>query len=796
MDDKQTLSKTASYGLKTILWALGISVVFFIPWLPLGVVFTKGLLLTLGASIGLILYLVDSISVGRFIIPRGKAWKVFLALVISSVATSFFVSNPTNSFIGSGFDTNTVATLSVAFVYFFLISVWGHGVNFTKYIFKTILVSGMVATAFSAIQLSLDVVGKMPKFFVALGNGNLVGSFHDLAFVITIFIMLLAISIEANFWRGPMKIVSMVFVVLGLFVLFFINYTLLWYLLGFSGLAMLILGLMPKPNSVTEEGIPEPLYSNKKRHFSVVAFLIVFCAFVGVIGSKNITIFLANPPMNFIVNEPRPSIRSNLRIIQNTYYNNPMTGAGLNRFNQSWEMGKHKILGGRLVGSQYWNTTFNSGNSIFLWFITTLGIVGSIFLIWFTLIIGKNIVKIFDKNNLQKVRSRELLIYGFTGLYAFILFLFDVPSTALFILIIALFAIIVVRNQTSSGIMNKEFWFIRDVRHSFFGILGVLALIILSVFVTFVIMSAFYAGYLVNKASSLTVDQAGIAKAQNLIARAINTHGLDSYVRLMVDANLVAVARATNDSEMSAESLRSTITTELSNAVNNARMAIATDPNNYQNYVALLKIQETISQLGDTASYSEAIETSNKILSLSPNNVGIMYRQARLSVAAKEYAKAYDYITNIIAINPSFTDAYILRSQISLLEGNPDKAINEIDEGIKLNNSSAVLPYQRGLIYMNQKNYSKAVESFETALRLSPRALDVYSSLALAYEKLGQKDNVLRVLNIARNYVSDKTQIDSLIAKVNAGGLIGAEEPVTVVEEKEESGNNKTNPAR
>ncbi len=791
MDDKKPLSKTAAYGLKTILWALGLSIVFFIPWLPLGVVFTKGLLLTLGASIGFVLYLIDSISVGRFILPRGNVWKVFLGFVVSAAAASFFVPNPLNSFLGTGFDTNTVSTLSIAFIYFFLISIWGQGVNFTKKIFKTVFISGMIAVVFSTLQLLLNIVGKMPKFFVSLGNGNLVGTFHDLAFFTAIFVVFLAISIESNFWRGPMKIISTIFIVMGLFVIFIINYTFIWYVLGLGGLAMLIMGLMPKPDSTNTDGVPEPVYSSSKRRFSVIAFLIVFCSFVGIIGAKNITVFLANPPINFVVNEPRPSIRANLRIIQNTYYYNPVTGAGLNRFNEAWEMGKHKILGGKLVSSQYWNTTFYTGNSLLLSFVTTAGLVASIFLVWFLVLVAKNIIKLFSKENIARTKPRDLLLYGFTSLFSFILFIVDTPSTALFIVIIAIFASITVRNQVLSGIEPKELWFIRDVRHSFFGILGVIAFVILTVFISFVILSSFYAGYLINRASASTVDRAGIEKAQTLIARAISIHPLDSYIRLLVDSNIVSLVNATNDKNLSAEALRSTVTTELTNAVNNARVAISTDPKNYQNYLTLLKVQDAISQLGDTESYQDAIDNTNKILSLSPNNIGIMYRQARLAVSYKKYSDAYNYINQIIAINPSFIDAYVLRSQISMLEGNSAKAISEIDEGIKSNSSSAVLSYQKGLIYMNDKNYSAAASSFETALRLAPRALDVYSSLALAYEKLGQKDNVLRVLNTARTYIADKTQIDSLIEKVTNGGTLSSTE--TVVVEENSDTNNKTN---
>jgi tetratricopeptide (TPR) repeat protein len=794
MEEKTTtkpsgLSRT---GLKIILTTLGVSIIFFIPFLPVGLVFVKGLILTLGAAIGLIFYFIDCISVGRILLPRGHTWKVFLGLVVASAITSFFVPNPLNSFLGGGFDIMTVSTLSIAFIYFFLINVWGNGLNFTKNIFKTVFITGFVAVVFSILQLVFNLVGQFPKMFVGLSNSNLVGSFYDLAFLLSIFVILLTISIESNFWNGPMKIVSTIGVVMSLGLLFIINYPMLWYVVGFSGLTLLIVGLMPntKASVVNQDGTTtiNSLIS-KTRNFSVIAFLLVFCAFIGIVGSKSIGNFFAAPPMSFSVNEPRPSLRSSLYIVKNTYYYNPLTGAGLNRYNNAWEMGKHKILGGRLVASPFWNVSFIAAYSTFFGFITTLGIVAGVFFVWFLYLIVRNLIKLFSKSSLQKSRPRDILLYGFTSVYAFALIMFNVSNAAIFVVIISIFAMLVARNQTMENVLNKEIVFINDARHSFFGILGLLGGTILTAFVGFVMLGVFYSGYLVNRAALQPATMDGVSKADSNLVRALKLHPLDAYARSAVDLHLIGVSTAIRDQGQSQEMLRNTITTEITAAATNAKLAINLDPKNYQNYVSLLKVQEALFQLGDVSAYSDTINNTKQILNLSPNNVGIIFRQAKAAVLAKNYADAYGFIDQILSINPAFVDAYILRSQIAMIENNPVNAISGLDEAIKIIPNSAALNYQKGLIYTTQNNYNNAVVEFEKALRIAPRSLDIYSSLALTYEKLGQKDAVLRVLTTARQYISDKTQIDSLIEKINNGGRLSsdADEPIIVDEESKDS---------
>ena len=787
---KNTLTFMARMGLKIILLALGISVIFFIPYLPLGLVFSKGIVLTLGATLGLLFYFLDSISIGRFVLPRGNTWKFFFGFVLTSAITSFFVPNPLNSFIGSGFDTMTVSTLAITFVYFFLINVWGNGINFTKYIFKTIFLTGFIAVIFSVAQLIFNIITRFPKFFVELGNSNLVGSFHDLGFLISLFVIFLTISIETNFWRGPMKIISVIGIVMALSILFIINYSLLWYLVGFFGLVLLIIELMPnnKINTINtfNDTVPEPNIGTpyKIRRFCVFAFLLVFCAFIGITGSRSITQFFSSAPVNFSYNEVRPSIGSSLTIIKDTYYNNPLTGAGLNRYNQAWEMGKHKILGGKLISSEYWAASFDNGSSLFMGFIDTLGVVPGILFLIFLYLIIKNILGLFKSDTIHKTRSRDVFVYGFTAVYVLFIFLFDIPNTALFVGIFSIFGLVVSRIQTIKGIVNKEFWFISDSRYSFFAILGTIMAIILLSLVTFIILGSFYAGYLVNRAAYRPATTEGFVAADIDLSKALKIHRLDDYARMNADAHLFSTSNLLKNKDKSQQELSTAVTIELTAAVNNAKLAITLDPKNYQNYMSLLKVQEALVQLGGKDIYVDAISTGNKILTLSPENIGIIFRQAKIATLTENYYDAYSFIDKILEINPYFIDAYILHSQIRVTENDSQRALSELEEAMRLNNNNAALEYQKGLIYASQNNYTSAALQFEKVSQIAPGSMDVYSSLALIYEKLGQRDSVLRVLNTARQYFRDTTQIDALITRVKSGGSIDSSVTISEITDK------------
>ncbi len=775
MEEKQMPTRMAHIGLSVILWTLGLSLVFFIPFLPLGLVESKGIILTLGAAVGILLWLIDSISSGRFLFPRSKSWLILLVMILVAAITSFFVPNPANSFIGNGFQFGTIATLTIGFIYFFLISVWGRNVNFTKHIIKTFFIAGCIIILFSTLQLLFNLVGRFPKFFVSLGNTNLVGSYNDLAIFLGIFISLIAVGIENRFFGKFMKVIAVLMLTLSLAFLVILNYTFVWYLVGIAGLCLFISALMPRllPKDAHME-------TAKRKGFSFVSFILMVVAFVAIVGAKDVGKLVAGKPFYFSNNNVRPSLVASIAVMGKTYQHNPVIGAGINRYNQAWEANKSKIFGGRLMTTPFWNATFSSSVGMFFTLLTTLGILGALLFLWFLgIIFFKKILGLFAKERNGKFRPKDLMTYSLISFYAIIVFLLDSPNVVFFILIFAFFGMLVSYLSTVDGLPQKSFSFVHDSRYSFFSILSVLVCAMFVLLSSFGIAKAQYAQYLVNRSQFLPVSKEGAAKAKSLVTRAFNISKLDSHARALTAVNILNVAYLINDKSQSEESLRSLVKDEVTQAVENAKTAIRIDPKNYQNYSNFLKVQESLIELGGTDVYDSAIDVGNQALIYSPNNLEIILRQAKIATFTKNYDQAYEFINKILAINPSFIDAYLLRSQIALSQGDSAKALSEITEAEKKYPGDINLLYQKGLLYFSQGSYSLAAETFERVVRLSPQSMDAYSYLATSYEKLGQRDAVLKTLETARNYVNDKSSFDALIEKVRNGGSLVAEDLTT-----------------
>jgi tetratricopeptide (TPR) repeat protein len=760
-------SNLSRIGFKLLLLVLGISVLFFLPMIPLGIVSAKGLILTIGAGLGIIIWLADSLIRGKFILPQNKTYLVLLGFVLATILSGFFSPSTLKSFIGSGFDFGTITVITIAFIYFFLLSVWSSSLN-KKSLIKGIYIIGSVALVFQIAQLFLSLTTRFPKFFVGLSYSNLVGSFNDFALFLGAYVIMLVLLLEKNVLSKKIKIFSFVSLVVSLFFIFVINYRFVWIILGITGLSLFVYNLMFGHFKMLSGENTD----NTKKSFPFLSFSLIVLAFVGIVFNTNIARVVANKPFNFVNNEPRPSLISNLHIIKRVYTTNPVVGFGPARFSEAWEINKSRLAGSTFMSTPYWNTSFTFGFSSLLTFIATVGILGSLFILWFVFLVGRSILAGLNFFKFSKDQDIFVTLFGIIGLYVFITFVFNVTSSAMLVVSFALFGLITSYASSSVNQIN----FIKDTRLSFFSIIAILAFMVLSLFGIYRIASVNYASYLANKASLLPTSNDGIAKAKMYLSRAYGIVQTDSYSRALSSVSLLATSLAISDTSKSGEELRAIIKDELGTATGYAQNALIKDPTNLQNHLSYSKIQESVIMLGDITSYDSAINTLDKALELSPNNPGIIYKKAKIANLAGKSEDALTFINTVLSINKNYIDAYLLKAQISVNNKNLGEALDVIRQGVSFNPSDLNLAYQESLLMYNLSQKPEAKQLLESIIKTPNATVEMYSSLVGMYEKDGEKDKAIRVLQDLQSKVGNSPVIDSAIEKVKSGTVLNATE--------------------
>jgi len=213
---------------------------------------------------------------------------------------------------------------------------------------------------------------------------------------------------------------------------------------------------------------------------------------------------------------------------------------------------------------------------------------------------------------------------------------------------------------------------------------------------------------------------------------------------------------------------------------------------------------------GEAGRNDQAFADFNKAISLDPNyaqayaNRALIYRKTgQLDLALADDSKA-------IAIDASYVPAYLGRGIVYRQQGRPAQALGDFNKAIALKPDNAEAYYNRGLLYQSQHQHQFAIDDFSTALglnrqqkaeplvaralsylasgnnkaaaddldqavQLEPRDLRAWTSRALAYERLGDKDKAAGSYAKALN-IDDKYQ-PALTGFSRVGGKFGQSYP-------------------
>lgn len=118
----------------------------------------------------------------------------------------------------------------------------------------------------------------------------------------------------------------------------------------------------------------------------------------------------------------------------------------------------------------------------------------------------------------------------------------------------------------------------------------------------------------------------------------------------------------------------------------------------------------------------EAIEDYDKVLSMLPENRGILFNKALALEELKEYDAAKEAFDELIRKHPRFDSGYLGRAKMYLATKDTTAAINDIDKALEINKNAVNAYVMRADIAINShKDYQQALNDMNEAIKLQPR---------------------------------------------------------------------------
>jgi len=638
--------------------------IFVLPFTNAPVETSKGLLLVVGLALSVIFWAIARFSDGKIVFPKSALLASGLGIILIFLLSAFFSGSSQVSLFGTMFDIGSFWFIFAAFVLMFMSSVVFRTPRQGKTVLLGIILSSTLLLVFQSIHLFFPAA--LSLGILAGKTGNILGSWNALGLFAGLTGLMSLFMIEFFSISKAGKVLLQALTLLSLLLISAVNFPLIWALLGVSGLIIFVYKVSTTFGN-DKEGEGEE--KQEKKQFPLVSFLVVIVSLLFFI-SPNFIGSVVPSRLQISTSDISPSLPATLSITRGVLSRDPVLGIGPNRFGEAWSMYKPASIN----NTQFWDVSFESGSGLLPTLVATSGGLGILaWVIFFVLLlwIGLGLVFLGAKDKI----NWEIMMFFVLSLYLFVASFFYSTGSVIFLLAFAFTGIFMGLSASTGSGREVSLSFLNDPRKSFFSILALVLLIIVSATASFKYMERFSSVFYFGRAVS-SFAKSMAEEAEGAMNKALSLHQNDLYLRVYSQMNLAKLDSLVQKGSALSETEKGDLKASLDKALSGAQLSTAYNPKNYLNFQALGSVYQAAASLGVKEAFGQAIEAYQAASVLNPFNPGLKLAMARVSFTEDKVKEAKDYANAALSLKPDYVDALIVLSQIAKNEGDNKGALS------------------------------------------------------------------------------------------------------------------------
>lgn len=633
--------------------------------------------------------LVSKLNAPTFKLPLNIISISGLAVVLLTVISAFASESVATSFFGIGYSLDSVLSIVSLFILFSVASyVFSNRADAMR-LHSVVIVTSIIVALWQALRFLIALSGKAFPSFGYFENitDTTIGSFNDTAIFLGLGLVIAMVATRFLIFGKKMRAIVYALSVLSVIVLLIINFSLLWYILGISAIA--VIGYAMSYGS-REGAARVPIFP------LVIALL--SCAMI--IAGPKVSVLISQPfGIDYV--EVRPDWRATADVGWSTIKHDPILGVGPSRFVREWHAAKSVEVNETI----FWNFDFLYGISFLATTLTTVGILG--FLAWLTFV-GSIIVasvRAIMRAAEDKVNAYLTVSSGVITIFLWTFSIFYVPGIVI-MAITFIFTGAFVGLMVKTGVVKtREIESTDDQRYHFIYVFVIVSCMMLVVIYAYLIGKKVVASVYFDQAQrTLAVSEGediegAIAKAEKGLFFNVE----DTYYRAISELRLGQLAVLTNQlnetQQQPTDESRQFAQQLISAAVANAQQAIVVDPTNHANYLALARVYRSVPEA--EGSIDLANQAYDEAQRLAPTNPGIKYEKAIIALIGQDYQKTLDLLVEAVQMKSNFVEAARLYIELDAALKNRD-AVPEVpadgvpEDGAEPTETGAVGPTPEG----------------------------------------------------------------------------------------------------
>ena len=756
------------------VWILAVvaflSTVALIPDNTVSLFGTKVAILAAGALVALIAYLIARLVRGNIVFPPllllGAIWLLPIAYGIS---TLFSGVNQMQAVFGVELESDTLGFVVLLAVLATLAALALRQASHYSLFLKTL---GATYVVVLLAQIGFIIAAKAGAPVSAVTN--LVGSFSDLGFVAGLAIALSLLAMRFLTLSQRVKIVLWVALAASLVVLVLANSVLAWILVGLVSLGLFIEAIMRRRaagHDADLEGVSTlsadedaDYAGNEARSMGAPLVTLLVSLFFLIGGATIGNAFAASLGINVI--DVRPSWQSTFDVGSHTYASSPLFGSGPSTFGEQWLKYRDRALNDTV----FWNVDFATGiGAIPTSFITT-GIIGVLaWLVFIGLFLYTGVRALLFRLPTDPF-MRFVSLASFTGAaYVLVAAFFAAPGPVVLALGFLMVGLFVSSLRYGKGRLDWGIVFSKNPRVGFAIVFVMTLLLLASVAAIYVVLGRYMASAAYGEAAQ-ELSAGNVDAAEAAVGRSITFAPSERAHQLGAAIGIERMRRIASDTTLSPTVAQQQFQAALSGAVNSGLAATQLGPNDYQNWVVLGSVYQSVASLGIQGSYESAKGAYERAAALNPASPVLPYVISQLEIGKNDGPAAETALLASVNLKRDYIPAILLLSQLEIQMGKATEALQAAEAAAYFAPNEPAVLFQVGLLRSGTGDIAGAVAALARAVELNPQYANARFFLGAMYSVQGKYSEALEQMRAVAAYSPENAAaVATDIATLEAG---------------------------
>jgi tetratricopeptide (TPR) repeat protein len=261
-----------------------------------------------------------------------------------------------------------------------------------------------------------------------------------------------------------------------------------------------------------------------------------------------------------------------------------------------------------------------------------------------------------------------------------------------------------------------------------------------------------------------------ITDAEKYLQTAMTFDPSDRVYRLAALTGVASMNQLAGNTTLPPDELQSQFQVLLTQSIEFALAATQENPRNYENYITLAAVYQSVVPLRVDGAYEKALEAYDQAITLNPSSPATRVLLAQLELSRNDLERAESRLLEAIGLKRNYLQAVLLLARLKIETGDSAEALEATERALVIAKADEISLFQIAIYKLGAGDIKNANSLFTRITEINPQYANAHYFIGVTYALLGEYEKAISALSRVGTLAPENAEsVAADIASLNDG---------------------------